>query len=93
MVAKTANSNSDHTFHDEPRHLAVANKVQRKDDDKVTSVGLPPDEEKLLREAIQSLKSVPYGSIVLVMHDGHLVEVTKTVRIRNPRSSTIRRDT
>jgi len=55
----------------------------------VSEIGLSPDEEKLLREAIRSLKSVPYGSIVLVMHDGHLVEVTKTVRIRT-RSSTMR---
>jgi len=64
--------------------------MQQKDENNLVSeIGLSPDEEKLLREAIRSLKSVPYGSIVLVMHDGHLVEVTKTVRIRT-RSSTTR---
>jgi hypothetical protein len=67
-------------------------KLQHKDDDLASDIGLSPDEEKLLREAIRSLKSVSYGSIVLVMHDGHLVEVTKTVRIRTPRSPAIRRD-
>ena len=65
---------------------------EKEEDDLTSDIGLSPDEEKLLREAIRSLKSVPYGSIVLVMHDGHLVEVTKTVRIRSPRSSAIGRD-
>jgi hypothetical protein len=58
----------------------------------VSEIGLSPDEEKLLSEAVRGLKSVPHGSMVLAMH-GHWGEVTKTVRIRTCRSSTIRFDT
>lgn len=91
-------ANSDPVSREEPRELAVARigvatGVQQKSErGELSALGLPADEEKLLREAILSLKSVSYGSVVLVMHDGHLVEVSKTVRIRTPRSSTLRRE-
>jgi hypothetical protein len=47
--------------------------------------GLDASEEELLREAIRSLNAIRYGSVVLVKHDGRLVEVTTTVRIRGSR--------
>jgi hypothetical protein len=46
---------------------------------------LQSDEKELLRELVQSLRTIRYGSIVLVMHEGRLVEVSKTVRIRRSR--------
>jgi hypothetical protein len=46
---------------------------------------LQPGEKELLRELVQSLRTIRYGSIVLVMHEGRLVEVSKTVRIRRSR--------
>jgi hypothetical protein len=46
---------------------------------------LQSGEKELLRELVQSLRTIRYGSIVLVMHEGRLVEVSKTVRIRRSR--------
>ena len=40
------------------------------------------DEQQLLGEIQKALKSIRYGSIQLVIHDGRLVEITKTVRSR-----------
>jgi hypothetical protein len=46
---------------------------------------LQSGEKELRRELVQSLRTIRYGSIVLVMHEGRLVEVSKTVRIRRSR--------
>src|SRR5580704_15062760 len=43
---------------------------------------LRPEEKDLLRQLIQDLRSIRYGSIVLVLHEGRLVEVSKTIRVR-----------
>ena len=48
---------------------------------------LQSGEKELLRELVQSLRTIRYGSIVLVMHEGRLVEVSKTVRIRRSRTA------
>jgi hypothetical protein len=48
---------------------------------------LQSGEKELLREVVQSLRTIRYGSIVLVMHEGRLVEVSKTVRIRRSRAA------
>jgi hypothetical protein len=48
---------------------------------------LQSSEKELLRELVQSLRTMRYGSIVLVMHEGRLVEVSKTVRIRRSRAA------
>jgi hypothetical protein len=40
-------------------------------------------ERDLLREVVKSLRTIQYGSIVLTLHDGQLVEINKTVRIRS----------
>jgi hypothetical protein len=52
-----------------------------------SETGLDSSEEELLREAIRSLQAIRYGSVVLVKHDGRLVEVTTTVRIRSSRAT------
>ena len=39
-------------------------------------------EEDLLREAILALRAMRYGSVLLTVHEGQLVEITKTVRLR-----------
>ena len=46
---------------------------------------LQPGEKELLQELVQAIRTIRYGSIVLVMHEGRLVEVSKTVRIRRSR--------
>ena len=51
----------------------------------VLDAPLQSGERELLRELVQSIRTIRYGSIVLVMHEGRLVEVTKTVRIRRSR--------
>ena len=45
--------------------------------------GLSASERSLLREVICALRAIRYGSVVLTVHDGRLVELSKTERIRN----------
>jgi hypothetical protein len=48
---------------------------------------LTSNESQILRELAEGIRSIRYGSIVLVVHEGRLVEVTKTVRLRTSRTS------
>ena len=48
---------------------------------------LLPHEKELLREVMQGLRAIRYGSIVLTVHEGRIVEIEKTVRIRKNRAS------
>ena len=43
------------------------------------------DEKELIREVILALRTMQYGSILLTVHDGQLVEVSKNIRIRKNR--------
>ncbi len=43
------------------------------------------EEKEILRELARDFRAIRYGSIMLVIHEGRLVEVTKTVRIRKSR--------
>ena len=45
-------------------------------------VGPPGDLQVLFREITEALKSTRYGSIVLTVHEGEVVEMTQTVRRR-----------
>jgi hypothetical protein len=47
---------------------------------------LPPEEE-LLRELIVALRGLRYGSVLLTVHDGRVVEIDKTTRIRRTNGS------
>jgi hypothetical protein len=47
---------------------------------------LLPHEKELLRELIQGLRGIRYGSFVLTVHEGRLVEIEKTVKIRRNRT-------
>jgi hypothetical protein len=42
-------------------------------------------ERELLKEVVQSVRTIPYGTVVLTMHDGRLVEISKTVKLRRTR--------
>jgi hypothetical protein len=44
--------------------------------------GLSAAEAELLREVALALRSIRYGSVVLTVHDGRIVELNKTERIR-----------
>jgi hypothetical protein len=48
---------------------------------------LTSNESQILRELAKGIRAIRYGSIVLVVHDGRLVEVTKTVRLRTTRAN------
>jgi hypothetical protein len=39
-------------------------------------------ERELLREVAVALRGIRYGSVVLTIHDGRIVELNKTERIR-----------
>lgn len=44
--------------------------------------GLSASERELLREVTLALRGIRYGSVVLTVHDGRIVELNKTERIR-----------
>jgi hypothetical protein len=44
--------------------------------------GLTAAEGELLREVALALRTIRYGSVVLTVHDGRIVELNKTERIR-----------
>lgn len=48
---------------------------------------LSSKESQILRELAEAIRAIRYGSILLVVHEGRLVEVTKTVRLRTSRAS------
>jgi hypothetical protein len=43
---------------------------------------LTAGETELLREVALALRTIRYGSVVLTVHDGRIVELNKTERIR-----------
>jgi|GEM_PF-6194388 len=43
---------------------------------------LSEQERDLLREVVRGLRAIRYGSILLTVHDGCLVEINKTEKIR-----------
>jgi hypothetical protein len=43
-------------------------------------------ERGLVQQLLEALRSLRYGSVVLTVHDGHVVEFEKTERIRTNRS-------
>jgi hypothetical protein len=46
---------------------------------------LTQPERELLKEMVLATREIRYGSIVLTIHDGRIVEVSKTERVRpNP---------
>jgi hypothetical protein len=42
--------------------------------------------QPVLRELIRTLRGIRYGSVVLTVHDGRIVEIHRTERIRLARS-------
>ncbi len=47
-----------------------------------TLQALSQSEQELLREVLHALRTIRYGSVVLTVHDGRLVEIHKTEKIR-----------
>lgn len=45
-------------------------------------VNWPESEKDLIRELAEAIRTIRYGSIVLTIHDGQLVEVSKNIRFR-----------
>jgi len=44
---------------------------------------LSSSERELLNEVELAVRSINYGSIVLTIHEGRLIEISKTIRLRN----------
>lgn len=68
-------------------HVEVANKKPALDDKSAEEEmkTWPEDERELVRQVFHALRTIRYGSILLTVHDGQLVEINKSVRIRkNP---------
>ena len=47
----------------------------------------PDGERELFHKLIRALRTIRYGSIVLTVHDGQVVEINKSIRIRKNRGS------
>ena len=43
---------------------------------------LPPEQKELLNEVLRALRGMRFGSILLTVHDGRVVEVQRTERFR-----------
>jgi hypothetical protein len=43
---------------------------------------LSEDKRELLRELIDALQTIRYGSVLVTVHDGQIVEIQKTEKIR-----------
>lgn len=43
---------------------------------------LSGSERELLQEVVLALRTIRYGSVVLTVHDGRIVEINKTEKIR-----------
>jgi len=49
---------------------------------------LSPNEQALVVEILQAVRTIRYGSVSLTFHEGSVVEINKTKRIRlTPRNS------
>jgi hypothetical protein len=46
------------------------------------TMATPENDTELLEELVQAIRSIAYGSIVLTIHEGRLVEISKTERVR-----------
>lgn len=44
--------------------------------------GLAADEIELVRDVVRALRTLRYGSVNLMVHDGRLVEIQKVEKIR-----------
>ena len=45
-------------------------------------IELNKDEEQLLLEIVSAIKSIKYGYIQITIHDGNVVQIDKTEKIR-----------
>jgi hypothetical protein len=50
--------------------------------DFVAQTDLSPDERELIQELVEALRTIRYGSIALTVHEGRLIEIQKTEKIR-----------
>jgi hypothetical protein len=48
---------------------------------------LPENERELFHELARAVRTIAYGSIVLTIHEGRLVEISKTIRLRKSQPS------
>ena len=48
----------------------------------ISEKNLSADERELLHEIFRALRVIRYGSVLITVHDGHVVEIQKTERIR-----------
>ena len=44
--------------------------------------GFSEQEQPVLRELLRTLRGIRYGSVVLTVHDGRVVEIHRTEKIR-----------
>jgi hypothetical protein len=69
---------------DQPEGPAITLSTSREGSPAVLELerDLLPSERELLQEVLRAVRLIRYGSVLLTMHDGHVVEIQKTERIR-----------
>jgi hypothetical protein len=50
--------------------------------DFVAQLDLSREERDLIQDLLEALRTIRYGSIALTIHDGKLIEIQKTEKIR-----------
>ena len=48
----------------------------------MTQLDLSREERDLISDLLEALRTIRYGSIALTIHDGKLIEIQKTEKIR-----------
>ena len=51
-------------------------------DESFSGLDLSTEERQLLKEVLLALRKIRYGSVVLTVHEGRLVEISRTERLR-----------
>jgi len=67
----------------------TANSILERSQTYLENLGpLSPNEQALVVEILQAVRTIRYGSVSLTFHEGSVVEINKTKRIRlTPRNS------
>ena len=80
-VKSTSSATTVRTSHPGREHAAVEELKTAGDSADQGSV-LAESERELLSEVLRAVSTINYGSIVLTIHEGRLVEISKTIRLR-----------
>jgi hypothetical protein len=87
--AESKRRNLSSTLGQGPKHNQGSGTPSEKSGAAFNELEIVPDgERELIHEVIRALRQIRYGSIVLTVHEGQVVEINKSIRIRKSRPGT-----